>query len=424
MLLKEVLQATEIERIEGSKRNHFSGVSIDSRTIREGELFIALKGKRFDGHKFVKEAIRKGARGAIVSLPLSLSPPSTFSLLYVLDTLKALGDISAYLRRKSSIPIIGITGSNGKSTVKELIAFLLSRRYRVLKNKGNENNYIGVSLTLLRLNPAVQVGVVEMGTNHFGEIRRLSKMIEPTVGVITNIGYAHLEFFKSIEGVYEAKLELIEGLRRDGLLVIDGRDKTLYSRAKERFRGEVIGVKEEVFSRNLIHPQNLAIAFAVCERMGIDKKEMRERIKVFQAPPMRMQMKEKRGIRIINDAYNSNPSSLSYAIEQLARFGRRRILVVGDMLELGEESEGLHFEIGKVVAEKEIDILISVGKLAQQIGRGADYYGMKGDILHFSSNQETSRYLITILKAGDTVLIKGSRGMRMEEIVSQLEQTL
>lgn len=249
-------------------------------------------------------------------------------------------------------------------------------------------------------------------------------MVEPTVGVITNIGYAHLEFFRSIEGVYEAKLELIEGLRRDGLLVIDGKDKTLYARAKERFKGEVMRVKEEVFSRSLIHPQNLAIAFAVCERMGIERKEMRERIEVFQTPPMRMQMKEKRGIRIINDAYNSNPSSLSYAIEQLARFGRRRILVVGDMLELGEESEGLHFEIGKIVAEKEIDILISVGKLAQQIGRGADYYGMKGDILHFSSNQEAGRYLLTILKAGDTVLIKGSRGMRMEEIALQLEQTL
>ncbi len=421
MFVRELLQATKGRLIKGNPNTPFSGISIDSRTIKKGELFIALKGKNFDGHNFIDEAIEKEAGGILFHSSLYPLPSTLYSsfIVKVADTTRALGDFASYQRRKFDIPLIAISGSNGKSTVKELIAFLLSShrptgrrptgKYEVLKSENNWNNCIGLSLSLLKLNPQHQVAVVEMATNHFGELKRLGEIGQPTIGVITNIGKAHLEFFKDIEGVYRAKMELLENLSPDGTIVIDGEDKKLCSLVKKKFQGEVLR-----FDTSSLGSACVAAAFVVCKKLGMSEKEMAEKIKHFKNLPMRMEISEIKRVRIINDAYNSNPSSLAYAIEKLAQFEGRKILVAGDMLELGEKSEELHFEMGRLIASAKIDILLTVGKLAEKIGKGAR---------HFTSNSQAAEYLLNIIQKGDTILVKGSRKMRMEEIARKLCST-
>lgn len=425
MFVRELLEATKGSLIKGNPNTPFSGISIDSRTIKKGELFIALKGKNFDGYDFIGEAIKKGAAGVLQARGSRLQANGRRQatgkpfVIQVADTTRALGDIAAYQRRRFDIPLVAVTGSNGKSTVKELIAFLLSFKYKVLKSEKNWNNCIGLSLSLLKLTPQHQVAVVEMGTNHFGELRRLGEIGQPTIGVITNIGKAHLEFFKDIEGVYRAKMELLESLSPQGTIVIDGGDKKLCSLVREKFRGEILR-----FDPGSLGSASLAAAFTVCKRLGMSEKEMAEKIKHFRNLPMRMEISEIKGVRIINDAYNSNPSSLAYAIERLAQFKGRKILVVGDMLELGEESDGLHFEMGRLIVRAKIDILVTVGKLAEKIAKGARHFNPseRFAIQEFGANSQATGYLLKIIQKGDTILVKGSRRMRMEEVVEGIIQ--
>ena len=449
MFIKEILEATKGRLIKGDINASFRGISIDSRTIKKGKLFIALKGKNFDGHNFIKQAVEKGESGIVISkIPSSLIPHPSSLVIKVADTTKALGDIASYQRRKFNIPLIAVTGSNGKSTVKELIAFLLSSRrptgkYQVLKSEKNWNNCIGLSLSLLKLTPQHQVAVMEMATNHFGELKRLGEIGQPTIGVITNIGKAHLEFFKNIDGVYRAKMELLENLSLDGTIVIDGEDEKLCSLVKKKFRGEILRFtllnnfsKGEIpalrdltgFNATQAEPfnlKNIAAAFTVCKKLGMNEKEMAEKIKYFKNLPMRMEISEIKGVKIINDAYNSNPSSLSYAIEKLAQFKGRKILVAGDMLELGEKSEELHFEMGRLIARAKIDILLTVGKLAEKIGKGARHFTpLENSLTGFTSNSQAVECLLNIIRKGDTILVKGSRGMRMEEIVEKIQEEI
>jgi len=429
MFVKEILEATGGKLISGGVKTSFSGVSIDSRTLKRKEIFLALKGKNFDGHNFIGEAIKKGAKCIIVSKKFipSVSPHPSPLTIMVSDTTKALCAIASYKRKKFNIPIIAITGSNGKTTVKELIAFLLSSKYNLLKSRANQNNCIGLSLNLLSLTSKHQIAVLEMGSNHFGELSKLGEVARPTIGVITNIGQAHLEFFKDIKGVYKAKMELLDNLPSTGTIVIDGEDEKLLSLIKERFKGEILSFDAssvETDPLSLISAKNIAAAFAVCKKLGMNEKEITERLKNFKNLPMRMEMKEIRGIRIINDAYNSNPCSLSYAIRKLAEFKGRKILVAGDMLELGKKNKKLHFEIGELVAELKIDILLTVGKLSYEIGKGAYYYGMdKRNISHFTFNSKAAEYISNIVLKGDIILIKGSREMKMEEIVAYIGKT-
>ncbi len=429
MLVKEILEATKGRLLKGDINASFSGISIDSRTIKKGNFFIALKGENFDGHNFIKEAIRKKAKGVVQS-PVTSQPKTENSpfIIQVADTTKALGDIASCQRRKFAIPVIAISGSNGKTTLKELIALLLSSKYKVLKNKENWNNCIGLSLTLLELNFRHQAVVVEMGTNHFGELKRLSEIAQPTIAVITNIGSAHLQFFKNIKGVYKAKTEFLEDLSSDRTVAIDSADEHLLSLVRKKFRGEIVffdAVSAASAPSRFLDAKIISAAFVVCERFNISRKEMLRKLKHFKNLPMRMEMQEIKGVSFINDAYNSNPSSLLYAIQRLSECKGRKILVVGDMLELGERSQELHFEIGGAVVKAKIDILISVGELAKKISEGACHYGMdKKNMLNFNSNLETAECILSILKKGDTILVKGSRKMRMEEIIEKIKDFL
>lgn len=434
------------------KKMQILGISIDSRTIKKRELFVAIKGRRFDGHDFIDEAIKKGACGVVLELNPKEAMPALKNKgrigVRVKDTLMALGDIAAYHRRRFNIPVIGITGSNGKTTVKEMISQILKRSYNVLKNRGTENNLIGLPLTLLNLTENHSVAVLEMGANHSGEIKRLAEILKPTVGLITNIGPSHLEFLKDKAGVLKVKSEMVHGLGRKDLLVLNGDDPML-SKIRPRCRRLTFGLKRNndfraaniklnghiSFMLNNLHPfiinilgmhnlYNALAAIAVSSHFDIDLSAIRCALLDFRLPAMRMELKNINGLEVINDAYNSNPVSLKWAIQTLSDFKRkgRKILVTGDMLELGRRCRLFHSQAGRLAAESSIDALIAVGRFSGYTAVAANRAGMKWrNLWPCSSIQEAVDILKRIAKKGDTVLVKGSRGMAMEKIIDRLQ---
>lgn len=446
MTIPEIVEATGgILAGGGRVTRPIRGISTDSRTIREGEVFFALKGSNYDGHDFVEEAFQKGARAAVVSQN-SFGPDS----IRVEDTLKALGELAFKYRRRFLLPVVGVTGSNGKTTTKDLIASVLSRRFRVKKTRGNLNNLIGLPLSVFTLTQEDEVAVLEMGASRLGEIATLSRIADPRVGVVTNVGAAHLEFFKSIDRVAEAKSELIEYLSEGGYAVLNGDDpycsgmgersrasvKTFGLGESCEVRGEGIEYHEEGTSfgvRGVAFETRLLGSAAVCsslaaicvgEIFGIELEDMLEPLKSFSPRPMRLEKVKAGEVLILNDAYNSNPASAAASLETLSAMkGRRRIAVLGDMLELGEESPRLHKELGEAVSDLPIDHLLTVGKGGEGIAKGAEGKGMKG-VESFNNNEKLLRFLRGFAEPGDLYLIKGSRGMRMEEVVSGMREFL
>jgi len=444
----EILKATGGRLLSGNRRCRIPGISIDSRTIKKGELFLAIKGRRFDGHYFIRDVFKKGACGAVVGN--NLQEPSLVKegrIIKVKDSLKALGDIAAYHRKRFDIPVIGITGSNGKTTVKEMVWHILSAKENVLKNRGTRNNLVGLSLTLLGLRKDHSAAVLEMGANHLGEIERLTEILKPTIGLINNIGPSHLEFLKDESGVLKVKSEMVHGLRKKDLLFLNGDDPML-ERVEPRCKKIRFGLKKHndfratdiksngriSFKVNSISPlainlpgmhnlYNALAAVAVTSYIGIDIFAVRDRLLDFRLPDMRMELKKVKGIEFINDAYNSNPLSLKCAIQTLSDFKRdgKKILVSGDMLELGPKGRFFHSLIGRAVAESSVDTLITVGRLSRYTAEAAGSAGMKKENLWPCSDaEEATTILRRIAKPGDTVLIKGSRAMAMEEIINHL----
>jgi len=392
--IEDILKATGatlVKRRQGVS-GRISGVSIDTRTIKKGELFIAIKGSHFDGHDFIKEAIKKGAGCIAASSFKSMGnvPRGTCNLIKVKDTLKALGDIAAFYRQDFRVTAIGITGSNGKTTAKEITSDILVKRYSLLKNRGTENNLVGLPLTLLRLKKHHEVAILEMGTNHLGEIARLTEILDPKIGLITNIGPSHLRFLKDKEGVLSAKRELPDRLGRGSTLFLNG-DDPLLSRLRPKcnvvrfgtnrendFRAGAIDSKRSLsftlngrhkISTNLIgrhNIYNILAGIAASFEMGIDISLIKEALLNFKPSGMRMEIDRVEGIDIINDAYNSNPLSLECAIKTLSglRTKGRRIIVSGDMLELGRKARFFHARAGRLIADSSINALITVGRLS------------------------------------------------------------
>jgi UDP-N-acetylmuramoyl-tripeptide--D-alanyl-D-alanine ligase len=442
----ETIPAEDVIKATGGKvlsRNAdvFAGLSIDSRTIQEGELFIALKGLRFDGHDFLKKALETGS-GAIVDTYSDESIRGK-TIIQVRDTLEALQKIARYMRLKRNIPIVGVTGSNGKTTTKELIALILGTRYRVLKNKGNLNNNIGLPLTLAGIHDADEIGVLEMGASASGEIKDLCEIAMPQYGVLTNISPAHLEGFKDIETVRRTKLEL---LAYTGVAVVNADDPFLMEGVRASgFKGWVVryGIKNYaeiratrvrllkkgavfhlITAENIsleIRPQvsgmfniyNILAAASIGYLFNIDSEAMRKAIDSFTGIPMRLEIKDMNGIRIISDVYNANPASMRCALQELARSKKgRSIAVLGDMLELGAYEEEEHRQLGRLLQELSIDIFIAVG--ARMVSAAQEF---KGRVYDVKSAEAAGRLLREIYKKGDTVLIKGSRGMNMEKVL-------
>ena len=461
LTIEEVLRATGGKLLQGKENAFFQGISTDSRTITEGELFIALKGPRFDGHHYALEALKKKAGGVLIGEDqvgdIRWNGYRSRAVIAVKDTLTALGDIARDWRRKYGPPLVALTGSNGKTTTKEMIAACLETTFPILKTKGNLNNLIGVPLTLLTLTEKERVVVLEMGMNEPGEIRRLTEIAEPDVGLITNIQKVHLEGMGSLERLKEEKGELFRKMRRDGTILVNQDDPRVVDLARD-YPGQKItfGIETpaEVMAKEIqlrgtegtsftlileeeameVHLQllgrhfvpNALSAIAVGCLFGVELKQAKEAIEHFQSFPMRMEVVPlKGGKTLINDAYNANPYSMELALETLVEVkGKgRAIAVLGDMLELGNFEKEAHEQLGERVSELAIDFLLALGKDAPLVVESAIRHGFPIERTRIvESHSEAISLLRQMLENGDWILVKGSRRMAMEKIVEGLTE--
>lgn len=426
-----------------------TGYSIDSRSLRQGELFFAVKGERRDGHDFVPQAQQKGAVAAVVRKDQLARYPAKTGLIAVDDTLIALQTLGTAVRRLWGKPLIGITGSTGKTTTKEAIAHVLSRRLRVLKSEGNFNNHFGLPLMLLKLEPEHDVAVMEMAMSHAGEIAALARMAQPETGVVTNVAPVHLEFFESIAGIARAKYELIEALPAGGTAVLNaddeyvaqfGRDfhgKTILygSRATADVRVEnielrgpegsvfdvVIGRRRERATLPLLGAYNISnalAAVAVALEQAVSPSEAVGALSTLTPADQRGQVVQLGNITVINDCYNSNPRALDAMVSTLAAMAAaRRIVVAGEMLELGPSSGDLHRRCGRHMAERKIDLLIGVRGLAQEMVNAASAAGVQAEFV--TTPEEAGEWLARETRDGDVVLLKASRGVTLEKALEK-----
>jgi UDP-N-acetylmuramoyl-tripeptide--D-alanyl-D-alanine ligase len=426
------------------------GVSIDSRTIQLGQVFFAIAGERFDGHDFLAEVAARGAAAAVVHR--DVPAPEGLPLVRVGDTTRALGDLARHWRLASALPVVVITGSVGKTTTKDMTAALLGLRGPVLKTEGNLNNRYGLPLTLLRLRPEHTTAVLELGMSAAGELLALSAIAQPDIAVITRVAPVHLEFFASVDAIAEAKAEVLDGLRADGVAVLNGDDPRVrrmgetrkrrivwfgrdrrYDVSAESWRGTPFGMRFDLrvggktvdVALPLSGPHfvsNFLAAAAVAHVQGIPPEAMAEAATRLTAARHRGEVRRLgQGITLIDDCYNSSPDALAAAVVTLGMASaRRRVAVLGDMLELGPTGPALHREQGAALAG-EVDVVVGVGPLARQLLDGARSAGLPSSHLHhFADSAAAAAALGTIVEPGDAVLVKGSRGIRLETVVDAL----
>ena len=419
--------------------------SIDSRTARTGDLFFAVKGERLDGHDFVMEALEKGAVGAVVRRNELHRYPIKIRLLAVDDTLVALQTLAQAVRKLWTRPVIGITGSAGKTTTKEAIAHVLGTKFRVLKSEGNFNNHFGLPLMLLKLEPEHDVAVIEMGMSHAGEIRALAKIAQPEIGVVTNVAPVHLEFFDSLASIARAKYELIESLPASGTAVLNADDEyvsqfgrgfkgkvTMYgtvasadvraenirSRAQQGTEFDVvIGALRQHAHLHLVGEHNIGnalAAVAVGLERGLKPADAVAALATLTPADKRGQVLQVGNITVVNDCYNSNPKALNAMVDALAAMpAKRRIVVAGEMLELGPTGAEMHHAAGRHVADKKIDVLLGVRGLAQGMVESARAAGMRAEFV--ATPEEAGAWLARETQSGDVVLLKASRGVKLEK---------
>lgn len=435
---------------DGSTLIH--SVSTDTRTIQEGALFFALRGEQFDGHKFVANALAGGAVCCVVAEDGEI--PQGSPVIVVQDTQLALGALASAYREQFDIPVVGITGSVGKTSTKEMIASVLKESYETHCTAGNFNNEIGLPLTVFRLENHHQTMVLEMGMSHFGEISRLTRIAQPDLAVITNIGVSHMENLGSREGILKAKLEILEGLRQEGAAVLNGDDEFLWNVKGElecetlyygientgcdlvarnvtaysdstTFTCKIDGKEIEFLVRvpGIHHVYNALAAILVGLQNGVPVEAIQKGVRNFAPSGLRQTLIELPEYKVIRDCYNASPDSMrsGLSVLKLTETQGRRVACLGDMLELGDISEDAHKGVGKLAFEMEVDCLITVGEGARNIARGAMEAGMNPDAIYsFSNNQELCERLSEILKPEDVVLVKGSRGMHLEEVVDAM----
>jgi UDP-N-acetylmuramoyl-tripeptide--D-alanyl-D-alanine ligase len=450
----EHLRAHNVDGLQGKR---LRGVSTDSRTVKAGDVFFAIKGEKFDGHAFVAGAFSQGCIAAVVEERFEEHAAGIAGapLFFVRDSIRALGQFARWYRRRFDIPIVAVTGSNGKTTTKEMIAAVLGQKFAVLKTEGNLNNHIGVPMTLFRLDRRHDVAVVEMGTNHFGEIDYLCSVAEPTHGLITNIARAHLEFFGDLGGVATAKGEMFDWLSSRGTGFVNADDPVVVERArrlKHRFtygfggkranvKGRFLGLNEKVQPRFsfLVRPlskpvsvqlrtygkhatENALAAAAVGFHFGVGVRRIKSALEKHRPGSKRMEVLRINGVTILNDTYNANPDSVLGALHTLAVMECRgkRIVVLGDMLELGSSSEREHRRIGEEVRHLGFEYVLTYGK--ESVGMSAESRATYA--FHYSEKSALVGYLEELVTTGDVVLVKGSRGMRMEDVVVHLTERL
>jgi UDP-N-acetylmuramoyl-tripeptide--D-alanyl-D-alanine ligase len=450
--LDDVIEAVQGALVRGAGDGEITGVKIDSRSIEPGDLFFAFCGEKADGHDFLEQAFQRGAAAAVISHPVAggIKAP----LIMVSDPVQALQELARFYRSSHRIPVVAVTGSSGKTTTKDLIAAVLGRRFHVLKTEGNYNNELGLPLTLLRLDRGHQAAVVEMAMRGQGQISALCEISRPQVGVLTIIGKSHLELLGSQEAIAQAKGELLQSLPADGCAVLNG-DDPWQIRLAAKAAGDIIfyGGGDDCQIRanqavlrdldgvdfilstpagrvpcslplpGLHNVANALAAAAVGYRFGLTPEEIAAGLQSVSPTGMRLEIKPGLfGTKLIDDSYNANPSSAVAALRLLASSrGAGKIAVLGEMYELGAEEIDGHREVGRTAAALKIDCLCTVGRLAREIAAGALSAGLDEERVHcFREKAEAVSFLKSYIQTGDVVLIKGSRGMRMEEITASL----
>lgn len=444
--LKEIAQVTGAE-INSDAEIIFERVATDSRKISTGALFIALKGEIFNGEDFVEEAFKKGAAGALVSKAFDKNLDGV--IIKVDDTLKAYSQIAGAWRNRFNIPIIAVTGSNGKTTTKDLTAAALNTLGHVQKTSGNFNNEVGVPMTLLGLNEKTQAAVVEIGMRGLGQIEALAEVVRPTIGIITNVSETHIELLGSIENIAKAKGELVEALKDGGTIILNadnphtaemknlagaGVNVVTYGlevpadlTAKNiligsvsteftlTYRGVDYDFEIPMFGRHNV--SNALGAIAAGFVLGLSVEDIQRGVSTLATTKMRYEVIRRDGLTIINDAYNASPASMRVAIKTTSEiYSGRLIAVLGDMLELGEISEKVHREIGAELVENKFDMLITLGELGKFIAEGAREAGLK-DIYSFDTHEDAAKKILELVHDGDTILFKASHVMHMEKII-------
>jgi len=431
-----------------------TGVSTDSRSIQAGDLFVALKGPSFDGHAFLESVLARGAGAAVVESGAADGRLPRMPLVVVEDTTVSLGRLARVYRNRFALPVLAVGGSSGKTTTKEMIAAVLGQRHRVLKTEKNYNNQIGVPRTLFRLERKHDIAVVEVGTNHPGELQVLCEILDPTHGLLTNIGAEHLEFFRDLRGVAREEGRLFQYLAgRGGKALVNADDARVVREARavrrrirygfapgrRSIRGRLLGLtrsacaviafagpgmKRPVSATLAIpgrhHALNALAAAAAGLSFGVSGRDIAEALESFRAQDNRMQLLESGGVRIVNDTYNANADSTIAALETLAAMDvtGKRIAVLGDMLELGEREEAEHRRVGRKAGRLGVEYLLTYGERARAIGEAS---GIR-NTLHYEQKNMLAEYLAELVAPGDAVLVKGSRGMAMESVVLFLMQ--
>ena len=456
--VRDILKICNAKLVFGDSETICEDFSKDTRTIKKDDVYVGIKGEKFDGNLFYEDAFQKGAKVCILQ---GLDIPNTIKekysdrcLILVEDTIKALQEIASYKRDLYDIPVIAVTGSVGKTSTKDMIASVVGTSYNVLKTQGNLNNHIGLPLTILELKNQNAL-VVEMGMNNIGEISLLSKIAKPSISVITNVGTAHIGNLGSRENILKAKLEIIDGLKDNGTLIINNDNDLLnkWNENKKNINVFTYGIenKSDVMAQDIELNENGSIfiasynsndssekisvpvsglhfvynalcAIAVGKQLGISSENIKKGIEEFELSKNRMEIIKKNGITVINDCYNANYDSMKAAIEIINRMkGNRKIAILGDMLELGDYSKELHSKVGEEVAKNNIDILITVGEEAKNIVKSAQTSGLSQEKTSaFNKNEDAINFIKHIIKKGDIILVKASNAMKFIEIVQAI----
>ena len=450
----QIPEATGGRLVRGLPTAVARGLTIDSRRLAPGEAFVAIRGTHFDGHGFIEEAAHRGASCLIVSRTFtSTNGSSSVPTVLVEDTTEALGNLARFHRRRLHCSVIAVTGSCGKTTTKELIAHLLGGSSAVLKTFGTQNNHIGVPLTLLRLSSQHRMAVIELGSNHPGEIAYLASIVEPDMAVITNVGPVHLEFFGSLMGVLQEKLSLLDAVRPDGSVVLPGDQLDVCLEAPQHLvrdarvvtfgttdrcdiqaldiqrleQGMAVRLRDHCSQWTIplvgVHNvENVLAAVACAWASGIPLSFARERLASFEPVPLRSEVVRCHGLTILNDCYNANPLSFARALETLRDLeARRKIAIVGDMLELGAYAPSAHQAIGRLAVQLGIDAVVAVGEFAEDVARGVRE-GRPDGVTVFRTVRELLERLPGLLQQGDGLLVKGSRKLHLEQVTELLLQ--
>ncbi len=451
--VSEILNATGGKLISGNPDLEISGVACDSRKILPGFLYVPIIGEKLNGHDFIKSAFDNEATVSFVQKNQKYTADAQKCIIETDDNVLALQKLAKYYLKKFNIPVIGVTGSVGKTTTKEMICAALSSSMKVFKTPGNANSQIGVPLSVFGLDDSYEVAVFEMGVSMFGEMEKLADIVNPNIGVITNIGMSHLENFKSVENTCSEKLKILKN--SDSIFYLNG-DSPLLSKAKEKVQNKIVyfGINgkypyrcEDVTSGNnkttftlvtqkykesitipclgIHNVYNALAAIAVATELGLNLSEIKAGLQKFKNTGMRQQILNVGGVTIINDCYNASPESVKSSSSILKNIpGRRSIMVIGDMLELGENSEKIHNDLGRYVALEDIHTILSVGDRAKFLIDGALATNPNINGIYCKNNVEACENLKNIIKKGDKILIKGSRGIHMEEITLFLQNHL